>query len=423
MKVIVLGAGIIGISTAYFLAKKGYEVVVIEKNSSCALGCSYANGGQLSYADINPLSSHNFLLPMLKAAIKPNSYLTIKDFNLDFLKWSREFFKNSSAPLFKANSLNLFFLSLKSKNALTKLLESETEIKFGYKEKGILHFFRNQKLFDEAIKQAEFRRSLGIRVEILRKEECVKKEPTLVSLYDQKKLLGGIFYPEDASGDSALFAKELEKICREKYAVVIKYDCDIKNIFTNYQKITGINTNKGVFIADKYVYALGAYSKRLLQGIQINSGIYPIKGYSLSIPANKEFLAPNLSLTDEENCLVYSRLNNIFRVAGTFEINNLKTNKNQSHINFLKQSVKSTFSDFGNLYEAKEWFGFRPFRANFIPLICQVKKYGNLYINSGHGHQGWTLAAASAEIITNLIAGQESEELKFLSAEEKFLYK
>ncbi len=423
MKVIVLGAGVVGVTTAYFLARSGHEVVVVEKNSAAALGCSYANGGQLSYSHIEPWASKSSVIGIAKAALSSPSFLTISDFcNRDFLKWSYQFLKNSNTARSQQSSKKLFALGSYSKKVLQEILAAEGDLKFDYKSKGILHFFRNQKALDAAIKEAEFSSSLGVKVQILNRDECIKKEPTLVKLYDENKLAGGIFYESDASGNSMLFTKALERICREKYGVVFEYDAEVRNIFTNYKKITGINTGKGVFIADKYVYALGAGGNKVLRGIGIETGIYPLKGYSLSVPADEEFIAPNLALTDSENKIVYSRIGNIFRVAGTVEACGNKAAKNQKHINFLKLIVRSTFSDFGNFNEISDWCGFRPFRPNSIPLICNVKKYENLVINAGHGSLGWTLSAASASIATDLINGKKNEQFAFLAEEECGIY-
>ena len=219
-----------------------------------------------------------------------------------------------------------------------------------------------------------------------------------------------------------LFTKSLEKICREKYGVVFEYDVDVRNIFTNFEKVTGINTSKGVFVANKYVYALGAYSNKLLTGIKINAQIYPLKGYSLSINSDEEFIAPNMALTDTENKIVYSRLGNVFRAAGTVEACWLRKSKNKKHVNFLKKTLFATFSDFGNFNEIKDWSGFRPFRPNSIPLICEVKKYGNLVLNVGHGSLGWTLSAASGKILADLVSGNKNKEFQFLEDEEKGIY-
>lgn len=420
MKVIVLGAGVIGVTSAYFLARAGHQVTVIEKNSAAGMGCSYANGGQLSYSHVQTWAAKTSLSSMLKAAVCPGSFLSVSDFaSKNFLKWFREFYKNSNPKIAEENSRRLFRLTSYSKKVLLEILAEEKDIKFGYKNNGILHFYRNVKKFEAAIKEAEFHSSIGCKAQILNPEECIKKEPTLVKLFDEKTLVGGIFYDIDASGDCFLFTKALEKICQEKYGVVFEYGADIRNILTNHKKITGINTSKGVFVADKYVYALGATATKLLRGIKIDPKIYPLKGHSLSIEANSEFIAPSLALTDPENKIVYSRINSVFRAAGTVEASGLKNNQNSKHIRFLRNAVKSSFSDFGNFNEVKEWFGFRPFRPNSIPLICEVKKYGNLLLNVGHGSLGWTLSAASGKILSNLASDQPDPNFGFLEEEEE----
>ncbi len=423
MKIIVMGAGVVGVTTAYFLAKSGHQVIVLEKNAASSLGCSYANGGQLSYSHIDPWASKSALKMIAKSIIIPNSFLSIKKFaNKDFLKWGCAFLKNCNEEKFLTNSKKLFSLGKCSRKALAEILNDEPSIKFNYNETGILHFYQNAKAFEIAIKNAEMQQSLGIKLHILNRDECLKKEPTLVKLYDENKLLGGIFYDDDASGNSLLFTKSLEKICQEKYGVIFEYNAEVKNIFTNYSKITGINTSRGVFTADKYIYALGAYGDKLLKGVKIDPKIYPLKGHSLSIEANEEFIAPAIALTDSENKIVYSRIGDIFRAAGAVEIGGAKTTKNNSQINFIKSKIKSSFSDFGNVNKAQEWFGFRPFRPNSIPLIGEVTSYGNLLLNTGHGHLGWTLSFGSAKILSDLINGETAREFVFLAEEFDNVY-
>ncbi len=418
MKAIVMGAGVIGVTSAYFLAKSGYKVTVLEKNSASSLGCSYANGGQLSYSHIEPLASKSSLSLILKALFKPNSFLSIHKFaDKELLKWSFQFLKNCSAKNSEINACKIYAISKKSRKALEEILLNEEGIKFDYEKKGILHFYRDLKMFDSAIKQAEVQQRIGIKLHILNRDECIKKEPTLVKLYDKEKLVGGIFYDDDASGNGMLFVKALERICQEKYGVVFQYNAEIKNIFTNYKKITGVHTTNGVFIADKYVYALGAYGNKLLQGIHIDAKIYPLRGYSISIPADNEFLAPSIGLTDCENKIVYSRIGEIFRAAGTIEIAGLKAEKNKSRVKFIEEKIRSSFSEFGNVNKASSWMGCRPVRPNSIPLICEVKKYQNLYINAGHGHLGWTLSCGSAQILSELVSGKLDEEFRFLEEE------
>jgi D-amino-acid dehydrogenase len=226
-----------------------------------------------------------------------------------------------------------------------------------------------------------------------------------------------LFFKDDESGDCYKFTQQLEKICKEKYGVKFNFNCDIKNLLTNYKKITGINTSEGVLVADKYIYALGASSISLLKGIGVETKIYPIKGYSLSIKCDDKFIAPNMAMTDNENKIVYSRLGNIFRVAGTVEMSGNNLTINKQNLNFLYENVQKTFADFGDIKNAKEWVGMRPFRPNSIPLIGEINKFSNLIMNSGHGSLGWTNSLASAKIIDDLLAKKPHKDFNFLNKE------
>ncbi len=422
MKVIVLGAGVIGVSTAYFLAKSGHEVTVIDKSQSSAEGCSNSNGGQLSYSHIETWSNKSSLLSMLKNVFLANSYLHLKDFsNKEFYSWIAEFIKNSSNENYIKNCEKLFKISSLSKSLMQEILSEEPSLlngkSFDLSKNGILHFYRNNKNFEAEIKKLEKFSFINRDFEILSAEECLKKEPNLTRLNDEKKLAGGIFFKDDESGDCHKFTQELEKICKEKYEVNFIFDCDIKNLLTNYKKITGINTNKGVLVADKYIFALGASSISLLKGIGIDPKIYPVKGYSLSIKCDEEFIAPNFTMTDNENKIVYSRLGNIFRAAGTVEMSGNNLSINKKNLNFLYSNVEKTFADFGDIKNVREWVGLRPFRPNSLPLIGDLSKFSNLLINAGHGSLGWTNALASAKIIDDLLAKKEIKDFNFLNKE------
>lgn len=423
MKVIVLGAGVIGVTTAYFLARDGHEVVVLDRANASALACSKANGGQLSYSHIETWAQSISGKKILNLLLKPNSFLSFSDFtNKKFYSWFYQFYQNSSLLKSHENSKNIFAISTYSKKALHQIIIDENLTNFNHKKEGILHFYRREKDFQKAILDAGEYEKLGVKFEILNAESCVKKEPTLFKLNEAKKLAGGIFYFEDESGDCALFTKALEKICREKYQVKFEYNIEIKNILTNHKKITGINTNKEVFAADSYVYALGAGGTSLLCGINIDPKIYPLKGYSFSSECNNEFMAPKLAMTDVENKIVYSRIGNIFRGAGSVEICGFSNKENQKHVSFLKNAAVNSFSDFGDMARADYWQGFRPFRPNSTPLICEAKKYGNLFINSGHGSLGWTLSCGSAKILSEIIEQKNNPQFAFLKKEEEKIY-
>ncbi|MES2677917.1 MAG: FAD-dependent oxidoreductase [Pseudomonadota bacterium] len=423
MKVVILGSGINGVLSAYFLARAGCEVVVLEKESESAAGCSGANGGQLSFSHCEPWAAKNSLISFLKAAITPNSFLSISDLtNRQFFNWALEFSKNSKAEKSQIIAEKTLKLGAFSRQVLAEILSKE-KIDFCYKSGGILHFYRDEKLFNQAIVQAKQQKSLGCNLEILSAQECVKKEPTLTKIFDEQILKGGIFFKDDASGDCLAFIKSLELICKNKLGVKFYYKCEVKNLLTNHKKITGINTTEGVFVGNAYLDCLGAFSNSLLKGIKIDPKIYPLKGYSLSIPTDELFLSPNLALTDPENKVVYSKLGKVFRAAGTVEVCNFKNNFNQKNINFLKDVIRQTYSDYGDLKNAKEWSGFRPYRPECLPLVCRAKKYGNLFLNIGHGSLGWTLSFATCRIISNIILQQDvGDDFGFLEEMEKEMY-
>ncbi len=201
MKVVVLGAGVIGVTSAYFLARAGHQVTVIEKNSSVAQGCSYGNGGQLSFSHIETWSSKSSIFSIIKAALTPNSFVKISDFtNRDCWRFALDFCKNSNSAVSQENSQKIFALTSFSKEKFAEILKEE-DLSFNYKKGGTLHFYRSVRKFENAVKETEKFRSLGCKAHILTAEDCLKKEPALIKLFDEKKLAGGIFYDDDVSGD------------------------------------------------------------------------------------------------------------------------------------------------------------------------------------------------------------------------------
>jgi D-amino-acid dehydrogenase len=361
----------------------------------------------LSFSHTQPWATRASLWSFLKAFFKADSFLSIKDFNGEFRKWFWQFLKSSGkADLIAERN---FKLGGFSRQVLAGILREE-KIDFSYKADGILHFYRSDKLFNQAIIHAKKQRSLGCKLEILSAKECVKKEPTLTKMFDEEILKGGVFYPDDASGDCLAFVRGLEWICKNKLGVEFHYGCEVKNLLNNHQKITGINTNQGVFVGDVYLDCLGSFGNSLLSGIGVETKIHPIRGYSLSIPSDQMFLSPNLSLSDSENKIVYSKLGNVFRAAGTIEVCGLKDGMNRKNIDFLKKVVRESYSDFGDLNNAKEWSGFRPYRPESLPLVGRNGKYGNLFLNVGHGSLGWTMSFATARIVADRILGKVTDE-------------
>lgn len=412
MDIIVMGSGVIGVTTAYMLAKDGHNVKVIDSASEAARGTSYANGAQLSFSHIEPVSSSGSLKQMIKALIKLNSFLSLNRIDKNLFRFVSGLVKNSGEKSCAKIAKNLFSISRLSRNIFQKLLQEE-KIEFNYSQNGTLHIFRNDKSFETAKAFSRFQNSIGDESEVLNLTECLEKEPTLVKIIDDKTLKGGIFHPQDASGDPYLFCNNLVKICREKYNVEFIFDEKIKNILTNSAKITGVNCVNQVHVADKYIYAMGVSGLPLLKGINIDSKIFPVLGNSISVKIGEDNIAPRIPLTDSENRMVYSRIGDVFRAAGTAYLEkSQKTNEKMN--NFIKRTISSTFSDYGDLSSAVTWQNYRPLRHDSTPLICNVEKYDNLYLNTGHGHLGWTMSLGSAEIMRRLILKEDMGEFTFL---------
>ncbi len=411
-----MGSGVIGITTAYMLAKDGHKVRVIDCASEPARECSYANGAQLSFSHIEPISSRSSLRQMSKAAIKPNSFLSVNTIDKSVAKFAGKLVRNSNKNSIEAISRNIFNINKLSKKSLGSILKDE-RIRFDHSQNGILHIFRDQKYFEKAKQFSKFQNSIGDESIILNLVECVEKEPTLIKMIESRNLKGGIFHPGDESGNPYLFCKSLARICREKYGVEFIFNERIKNILTDSKKITGINCVNNVYKADSYIYSLGASGLSLLKGIEIETGILPILGSSVSIEVDKDNIAPKISLTDSENRLVYSRIGTTFRAAGGLSIQ--KSNKVSEKMGkFIRNKIASTFSSYGDINRSSDWQNYRPIRPSSTPLVCKTNKYDNLYLNTGHGHLGWTMSCGTAEIIRRLVAQENTEEFSFLNDKE-----
>lgn len=405
MKVIVLGAGVIGVTSAYYLALDGHEVIVVDKKPSVAEECSASNGGQLSYSHVNSWSTSSLLKSYLKNLFFLDSCLNIKDYsNHYFYKWIYNYFKNSQDEIVFQNSKKLAKIAQLSRDLMIDLVSYDSQIvqplEFDYKSEGILHFYRNNKIFTSDFNRFERFKKINIESKVLNIEQCLDFEPQLKKLADKKQLSGAILMPNDASGNCYEFTQKLSKICQEKFNVKFLYNHKVLNLLNDHKKITGINTNHQVIVGDAYVCAFGAISNNLLKGIGIKTDIYPVKGYSLSVNCNDQnFQAPTKSMTDIENKIVYSRFNKIFRVAGTIEMSGINFEKDVKNINFLKKITKNSFENYGDLANSKTWCGLRPFRSNSLPLIDKSEKFANLFLNMGHGSLGWTLALGSAHLL------------------------
>ncbi len=399
MKVIILGSGIIGITTAYVLASRGHEVHILERKDCCAGDTSFANGGQLSYSHAEPWGNPSVLPKLPKWIFREDSPLVVRPrLDMAMMRWGLGFLRNCTTARARINCVNMLRLGLYSRDKMA-VIRDETGIAFDFSDKGILHIFSTQSDFDHAVKQAEFQAKFGGEEKVLTREECLEMEPALSAT--ARPIVGGIHAYQDESGDAFVFCQELLKYCQEHLSVSIHYDAEITDIRTQGENIAAIETSAGEFIGDAYVMALGSYSAVHLKKLGIRVPIYPMKGYSLTIPADDH--CPNISITDGSVKVVYSRLGNRLRVAGTAEFAGYDHAVTQSRIEPILAACRTLFPAAAwDSPERTEWACLRPSTPDGPPILGRTP-LKNFLLNTGHGTLGWTQGAGSAYIVADIL--------------------
>jgi D-amino-acid dehydrogenase len=386
VKVYVIGAGITGITTAYSLAKRGVDVTVIESQPYPAMMTSYANGGQLSVSNSDVWTTWSNVFKASKWVLTKDAPLLINSsFSYSKYKWLFKFLQNTALGNSSQNTIETIKIGLAAREIYFKIAEEE-KIDFDLTKKGILHFYKDQKYFEKAKRSCDLYWDLGVDREILTYSQVRSVEPSLVA----STVLGGIYTPGDANGDIHKFCINLSDILKTKYNVKFIYNLKI-------------NLLDKIFKNDTVVLCAGVESAKLSREIKDPIDIYPVKGYSITIDVGDTTNAPSVSLLDDEAKIVSSRLGNRFRVAGTAEISGYNYDIRKDRIDPLVSWVKSNFEGISTEHIVP-WAGLRPMTPNMLPVVRQ-SKVPNIWYNTGHGHLGWTLGAATAEIIAENILG------------------
>ena len=408
MKITILGAGVIGITTAYILGERGYEVEVIDRCPEAAGETSHANGGQLSFSHAEPWANPLVLGKVFSWMFKKDAPLVLRP-SLDphMLAWSLSFLKNCQKGPCDTNSINLLRLGIYSKKVMEKI-RVMSGVKFDNLRAGILHFYTSEADMEHAVKQAEFQNRFSggtSTMQVLDRAGCLNREPTLQ--HSQRNIVGGVFCEMDESGDAGEFTRQLAHVCEKEFGVRFSYDTTIQRIETEKGRIRRIVTDKGNREADAYIVATGSFSYLHLKQVGIRVPIYPMKGYSITVPMGP--YAPTLSMTDNENKIVLSRLGNRLRVAGTAEFAGYNMDVRQERIDPILRATKTIFphADYSEETMSK-WACLRPSTPDGLPIIGKTK-YDNLFLNTGHGTLGWTQAAGSANLLADIIGNRETE--------------
>ena len=403
--VIVLGGGVVGVASAWFLTRNGCRVTLIERGGQAALETSFANAGLITPSMSDPWASPSTPWLILKHLGRENSPYLIRPTALPGLaSWGVRFLGQCGRSNWVRNMRNVLRLCRYSQECL-RHLAAETGIQFDSNRRGTLRLMFERQSMDKAVRTAETLRALGVDSQILDPAGCIELEPALRDRMD--RIAGGIHYPGDGAGDAHLFAVRLADICASR-GVEFLYGESVEGIEVDGGKLTGVRTNARRVEGDACVVALGTGSAAQLRRLGIGLPIYPVKGYSVTFPVGDWNAAPRVPFSDDGQKVGVIRIGDRVRVAGTAEFAGYDKTLNRERIRQLKHFFFSFFPDYPERTAGKGWAGLRPMTPDGCPYLGMTAIEG-LYLNTGHGHLGWTMACGSARIVADLICGRDPE--------------
>jgi len=409
LRILVLGAGVVGTASAWYLAQAGHDVSVIERQTVAGNETSYANGGQISVSHAEPWANLHVFGNLAKWLGREDAPLLWR-WRADpaQLAWGARFLLECLPARTRRNMAAIVSLSLYSRSRL-QALRSELGLAYDHLERGILHIYTDPREFEMASQAAAQMREFGLDRHTVDVARCLEIEP---ALGDARHLLvGGDYTASDESGDAHKFTRALAERAAAA-GVRFHYGCGIERLLVSGEQIVGVDTcSEGVrqtLQADAYVVALGSYSPHLLRPLGIGLPVYPAKGYSATLTLAEGSSAPTVSLTDDERKLVFSRLGNRLRVAGTAEFNGYNLDLNPVRSQALLDGARRLFPRLQIVGEPEYWCGLRPATPSNVPYIGR-RRYSNLWLNTGHGTLGWTMACGSGAALADLISGRRAE--------------
>ncbi|OWV72384.1 amino acid dehydrogenase [Rhizobium sp. R339] len=410
MKVIVLGAGILGVTSAYQLAKSGHEVTVVDRQSGPALETSFANAGEVSFGYCSPWAAPGIPAKAMKWLFMKHAPLILRPkFDVAMLAWMARMLSNCTSERYAINKSRMLRLADYSRIALAEL-RVETGIAYDERMQGTLQLFRTQQQLDASAKDVKALAADGIPYEVLDRDGCIRVEPALKHVRD--KIVGGLLTPKDETGDCFKFTNALAAKA-EALGVRFVYGTTIKALDVEAGRVRGINTardgdpDRERMSADAVVVALGSYSPLLVKPLGIRLPVYPVKGYSLTIPITDASRAPESTVMDETYKIAITRLGDRIRVGGMAEISGYTNDLGLARRSTLEHSVTDLFPG-GDVSKASFWSGLRPMTPDGTPVIGPTKVAG-LFLNTGHGTLGWTMSTGSARLIGDLVSGRSPE--------------
>ena len=414
MKVMVLGAGVTGITTAWFLSQRGHEVTVVERRAGPALETSFANGGQISVSHAEPWANPGAPLKVLQWLGRADAPLLFRPkADLKQWLWGLDFLRNCTPTRTAHNIKQLVNLGLYSRATLQKL-RGDLGLEYHAKTQGILHFYTSQAEYDAAQEPARIMRELGCELDMKTADECVAIEPALAQC--KSSIVGGSMTPSDESGDARLFTETLAARCAEA-GVTFLYNTSVVGLDSAAGALRSVQVARGsgeaggrieTLQADAYVMCLGSFSAQWAKLLGQTLRIYPAKGYSVTLPVINEAASYHVSLTDDEYKLVFSRFGDRLRIAGTAELNGYNTDLNMVRCHAIVRRTQQLFPEMTDGKNPQFWTGLRPATPSNVPYIGKSRT-SNLFLNTGHGTLGWTHACGSAAAIADIVSGRVPE--------------
>ena len=406
MKVAVLGAGVIGVTTAYELARDGHEVTVVERLPEAAAETSFANAGLFSPGHAYTWASPKAPKILLKSLYKEGQALRFKP-SLDphLWSWSWRFLRNCTAERARINTKRKVRLCMYSQQRLQQMV-AETGVKYHGLKGGLLYLYRSTESFDRGAANTKILTEEGLELRPIDAEEAARIDPALAPV--KHKFAGAIYCPSDESGDCRVFTQGLAKHAAGKFGVAFKYDTEITGFETAGDKVTGLRTTSGITKADAFVFCLGVFGPKLARQLGVRLPIYPIKGYSMTLPIDGRNNPPSIGGVDEDNLTAYSRFGDRMRVTATAEFAGYDKGHKPADFSHMTAAIRDLFPSGANYDQPSYWAGLRPMTPEGTPIFG-AGRYRNMIFNTGHGHIGWTMSIGSARIAADLINGSKPE--------------
>ena len=405
MKIAILGSGVIGTTAAYYLARDGHDVTVIDRQNGPALETSFANAGEVSPGYSAPWAGPGVPIKAIKWLLMHHSPLVIKPLaDWAMWRWGVDMLRNCTEARYRINKARMVRLAEYSRDCM-KVLRAETGIRYDERMQGTLQLFRTQKQLDGTAADIEILNQHGVPFELLDREGYLRYEPALAEV--KHKFVGALRLPGDETGDCFKFTNELAKLAAG-LGVKFRFGVNVTRLNGNQHGISAVETEQGPVIADRYLLAMGSYSTAMLKPLGVTIPVYPVKGFSITVPVTDAAMSPESTIMDETHKVAVTRLGDRIRVGGTAQLSGFDLQLDEGRRRTLEFVVSDLFPRGGDIARAEFWTGLRPMTPDGTPILGPTS-VPNLWLATGHGTLGWTMAAGTGRLLADWMSGRDAE--------------